>query len=90
MLSPEATLTGVTGAQTKLLTVPTSTVGTQVELVADEGPALAQLKVKPVRLWPGLTTDGMVPNAALTSAISPVTVRVAVSQAVVLGAGAQT
>ena len=71
--------------------VPADTVGTQVALVAVEPLMLVQVAVRPVMIWPGLTTAGVAaPRAADMSAAPAVTVRVAVSQMVAFGAGAQT
>ena len=92
MALPAAKLAcGVAGTQLTALMVPAETVGTQVALVAAFTPTLVQVAVKPVMTWPGLTTAGVVaPKAACMSAALAVTVKVAVSQTVAFGAGAQT
>ena len=79
---------GDAGAQLKALMVPAETVGAQVALVAALAPTFVQVAVM---TWPGLTTAGVVaPKAADMSAALAVTVKVAVSQTVALGAGAHT
>ena len=92
MFAPAAKLAcGEVGAQLKALMVPTLTLGAQVALVAAFAPTFVQVAVKPVMTWPGLITVGVVaPKAADMSAALAVTVRVAVSHTVPLGAGAHT
>ena len=78
------------GAQPKALMVPTLTLGAQVALIAALAPMFVQVAVKFAITWPGLTTLGVAPRAADMSAALAVTVKVAVSQTVALGAAAHT
>jgi hypothetical protein len=92
MFAPAAKLVcGELGVQLRALMVPAETLGAQVALVAAFAPTFVQVAVKPVMTWPGLTTLGVVaPRAADMSAALAVTVKVAVSHTVALGAGAHT
>ena len=68
--APAATLPPTAGVQVTALMLPTSTVGAQVALVAAAAAValLVQVRVRPVRLWPGRTTVGTLVKAALMSA----------------------
>ena len=92
MALPAARLAcGVVGTQLKALMLPALTLGAQLALIAALAPMLVQVAVKPVMTCPGLTTLGvLLPSAADMSAALAVTVKVAVSQTLALGAGAQT
>ena len=79
MFAPAAKLAcGELGVQLTALTVPAEALGVQLALVAAPVPMLLQVAVKPVMIWPGLTTLGVLaPKAADMSDALAVTVNVA-------------
>ena len=81
MLPPFATVAGVAGVHTTLLSVPALALGTQLAPTAEPGPLLVQVSVPPLTTSPGSSTAGRPLNTGTMSALDGLTVCVVVQGA---------